>query len=146
MGTPVDTAPPAWANYHNWPEVLGAVDNGSAIGRLWAEAGAWGRQAREKKGEAGRLLSDADAFDAVVRDATSQTPWERVAKAATMGPIYRRDAARLLGEAEPMEAEAGRVMETVNRLWAEYLAALAKWQRKPTAEHAAALAGYVWPQ
>lgn len=146
MSTPVDTAPPGVGTLHELARSAGRVDNGSAIGRLWAEAGAWGRQARERKGEAGRLLSDADAFDAVVRDATSQTPWERVAKAATMGPIYRRDAARLLGEAEPMEAEAARVMESVNRLWAEYLAALAKWRKSPTADHAAALASFVWPK
>ncbi len=146
MSTPVDTAPPAWAHYTNWPEVLGAVDNGSAIGRLWAEAGAWGRQAREKRGEAGRLLSDADAFDGVIQQATPATPWEEIGRAQAMAPVYRRAAARLIADAEPLEAEAAGIMQSVDRLWAEYLAALGKWRKSPTAENTAWLARYVWPQ
>ena len=37
MSTNVDTAPPAWRDYQNWPETLGAVDPNSQIGRLQRE-------------------------------------------------------------------------------------------------------------
>ena len=146
MSTPVDTAPPAWERFENWPERLQAVPMNSQIGRLWYEASTNRQAAREKRGEAGRLSRDADGFDAVIQQATPATPWQDVAKAQAMAPIYRRAAARLAADAEPLEAEAAGIMQSVERLWAEYLAALAKWQRKPTAEHAAQLAAYVWPE
>ena len=146
MSTPVDTAPPAWAGYTNWPETLQAVPPGSEIGRLWGEASNNGRAAREKRSEAARLSRDADAFDGVIQQATPATPWEEIGRAQAMAPVYRRAAARLIADAEPLEAEAAGIMQSVDRLWAEYLAALGKWRKSPTAENTAWLARYVWPQ
>lgn len=142
----VDEAPPAWERFENWPETLAAVPWNTRIGRLLYAASTNQQAAREKRGEASRLSRDADAFDAVIQQATPATPWQDVAKAQAMGPIYRRAAARLAADAEPLETERAGIMENANRLWAEYLAALAKWQRKPTAENAAQLAAFVWPE
>lgn len=149
MSTNVDTAPPAWRDYQNWPETLGAVDPNSQIGRLQREAAELRRRVVEKNTEVGRLRRDAEALDAVVRDATPATPWERVAQAVTMAPIYRREAERLASEAHPLETEAGRIANAIQDMWIAYTRALGEWKRDPAnvaPRRAAVLASYVWPQ